>query len=142
LPLEAFPIERCAAIAAAIARWPAEAARILEANALDPEVEAALDRHYSDAIRKETVRGKTGLLRAYDAAYVAQLEKERGPITAEEHARLVVAAERGNVDVVLRELGVPPAAFMRIRRLWIAKSAADGELGARVRQAIEAERDR
>jgi hypothetical protein len=33
--------------------------------------------------------------RAFDAAYVGRIEEERGILTVEEHARLVVAAERG-----------------------------------------------
>ncbi len=95
LPIEEYPIERCAAITASIARRRAAKAQILEENELDPTTWDALDHFWNDAIRKETERSKTELLSAYDAAYVAQLERERGPILVEEYARLTVAAERG-----------------------------------------------
>jgi hypothetical protein len=80
------------------------------------------------------------LLRAYDAAYVAQLEKERGPITVEEYARLVVASERGGAAPLLEELRMPRGAFMRIERVWLDRVAEDDALAASVRKAILAAR--
>ena len=77
---------------------------------------AALDKHWNDAISRETARGKTRLLQAYDAAYVAQLEQERGPLQVEEYARLVVAAERGGTGKVLAEMTLPRRA-MRCSRV-------------------------
>ena len=142
IPLAGLSLERCATIAASIARRVADRPQILEENELTRESWDALNRRWTEAIRVETALGKTGLLRAYDLAYVAQLEKERGPITTEEHARLVVAAERRLADAVMQELGLPPEAFMRIRRLWIAKTAANAKLGAAIRQAIETEWER
>jgi hypothetical protein len=76
------------------------------------------------------------LLKAYDAAYVAQLEKERGPITIDEYARLVIASERGQVAPTLTELKLPRGAVLRIERVWLDKVADDPELAANVRKAI------
>ena len=141
LPLETFPIDRCARIAASIARGQAEKTAILERNDLAPASWEALDRHWAEIISEQSRRGKANLMRLYDEAYVAQLEAERGAISVKEYAQLLVAAERGTVDSALRELTIPVVAWMRIRRRWIARTIEDGELGAKVRNALEAERD-
>jgi hypothetical protein len=135
-PITEIPIERCAAIAASIARRRADTARILEASALDVTTWAALSRRWKEAIRAETARGKTKLLRAYDAAYVARLEEERGQVSVDEYARLVIAAERGEAEDALEALSLPRGAMMRIERVWLARIAADPALGARVRRAV------
>jgi hypothetical protein len=137
LPLAAFPIERCAAIAASIARRPPERPRLLEAHGLRKLVWQDLEEHWSAAIRDEAVRGKNALRTTYDAAYVAQLEKERGPIDARAYAALVVAAERGQSDRALADLDLPPGAMMRIRMVWLARLAKDPALAAEARGAIE-----
>lgn len=103
---------------------------------------ARLAQHWDEAIAAETRRGRSRLLGSYDAAYVGQLEKERGPITPEEHARLVVAAERGGVEGACRALELPAEAFMRVRRLWIERCAADPRVGAAARRAVAAEREK
>jgi hypothetical protein len=135
-----MPIEQCAAIAASIARRKPDTALILKEHKVTPSDWAAVERYWSDAIRKETDRGKTALLAAYDAAYVAQLERERGPITVEEYARLVVAAERGGIGDALAELKLPRGAMLKIERVWLAKVAEDSALAGAVRRAIEAAR--
>jgi hypothetical protein len=99
-----------------------------------------VEKFWSESIRKETDRGKTALLKAYDAAYVGQLEKERGPITVEEYARLVVASERGATAQALEELSLPRGAFLRIERVWLERVSADDALAATVRKAILAAR--
>jgi hypothetical protein len=137
-----IPIELCAAITASIERRDGERAQILEENGL---TEGAWDEHsrrWARRIQDETDRSRTGLLRAFDGAYVGRIEEERGPITEEEHARLVVAGERRGADEAMKALGLPRAAFLRIRRIWIARSAASADLGKRVRRAIELERER
>ncbi|MDC0742773.1 DUF2169 family type VI secretion system accessory protein [Polyangium mundeleinium] len=140
LPLDDYPIERCAKITASIARRRDERAEILEAEELDLARFADLERHWADSIRAESERGKTRLLKAFDAAYVARLEEERGPITPAEYARLVVAGERGHAERTLAELGLPRASMLRIEREMLARTAADPSLGERIRHAIEAER--
>jgi hypothetical protein len=141
LPLEAYPLARCAAIAASLARRKPDAAAILAEHALSRSRWEALTRHWQDAIRAESARGQTTLLSAYDDAYVAQLEAERGPIRVEEHARLLVATERGAESDALTALSLPPGAGMRLSRVWARRIAADAELGKAVRDAIEAARE-
>lgn len=136
-----FPIERCAAITAAMARRRAESARILEAHDLTSCRWATIEQYWSEAIRKETAKGKRALLMAFDAAYVAQLEKERGPIQVEEYARLVVAAERGNTDEILADLTLPRGALMRIERVWLEKISDDAGLAGSVTRAVEVARE-
>lgn len=137
-----FPVERCGALTAAIAMARPETARILEAEGLAPERWEAVKKHYQDGMRDERARGKSALMNAFDAGYVAGVEERRGPIQVEEYARLVVGAERGVVESVLGELGLPAGAPMRIERVWAAKMMADPALARRVRDAIETERDR
>ena len=55
--IEDYPIERCAAITASIARRRAETAQILDENRLDPARWAELSQHWKEAITKETGRG-------------------------------------------------------------------------------------
>ncbi len=76
-------------------------------------------------IRAETGRGRKAQLRAYDTAYVGQIEEERGAIGVEEYARLVIAVERGKGEAVLGEMGLPGDAMMRIRRVWLDRTVKD-----------------
>ncbi|AKT36333.1 DUF2169 family type VI secretion system accessory protein [Chondromyces crocatus] len=142
LPLDAYPIERCARIAARRALRPPDQSAILQAESLSENTWEALHGHWLQQLEVAPQRRRKTLLSAYDSAYVAQLEAERGPITVEEHAQLAVAAERGDTARALQELGLPLEVLMRLRRVWIAKIAADQALGVRVRRAINAERDR
>ncbi len=141
LPLDEFSLERCAEIAASMARRKAEVPRILEQNKLERATWEALDKHWADTIRAETRRGNVAGLKAYDAAYVGQLEKERGPIRVEEYARLVIANERGTAGEVLAELTLPRGAVMRIERVWLERVGEDMRLGAHVNAAIETARE-
>ena len=136
--LDGYPVERCAAIAASVARSRSDRAAILERNDFTEETWKAVERRWAGAISEEATRGKAGLLRAYDEAYLAQLEVERGPITVKEYARLVVAAERGTEPEALVELGLPRGAMLRVQRVWMKKMSA---LGRQVREAVEAERE-
>jgi hypothetical protein len=141
LPVEAYPIERCAGIAASLARRKEERAATLEENELSEERWAALDRHWAEVVREASARGKTGPLQAYDDAYVARLEAERGDITVQQYAALMVAAERGTEADALASLGLPRGALLRIQRVWLRKMVERRELGKQVRDAIEAARD-
>src|SRR5262249_42120893 len=114
-PVERYPLERCAAIAASVARTESEKARILEEHELDPRTWAALDRYWNDRVRARAALGSAAPLKAYDEAYVAQLEKERGPIRVEEYARIVAAQERGATEEELAALGLPGGALLRIQ---------------------------
>ncbi|WP_437963220.1 DUF2169 domain-containing protein [Sorangium sp. So ce260] len=142
LPVGAYPLARCAAIAARLARRPAAQGEILEAEALSPDTWDALHAHWLDAIRADVGRGKRRLLASYDAAYIAALEAERGPITAGEYARLVIASERGNDAQALAELGLPDGVLLRLRRVWLERIVKDPvaaqEVRAAMRRAAEA----
>ena len=85
-----------------------------------------------------TERGKTEKLKAYDAAFVAQLEEERGLLAVEEYARIVISSERGTTATTLAELGLPEAAVLRIQRVWMNKMGKDPELRRLARSAVEA----
>ncbi|MBI4704653.1 MAG: DUF2169 domain-containing protein, partial [Deltaproteobacteria bacterium] len=134
--------EQCGAIAASLARRPDEAADILKESKLGPEAWKTIEAHWAEQIRDETGRGKARLLRAYDTAYVARLEEERGTIEVEQYARLVVAAERGQAAEVLRELSLPSGALVRIERVFLRRLVERPGLGERVRKAVEAARER
>lgn len=140
-PVDDESIERCARIAASVARRKDDRAKILEAEKLDAERFAALQTHWNGAISAETDRGKTKLLEKFDDAYVGRLEEERGVIQPEEFARIVVSAERGHADVTMRELGLPSSAVMRVERVFLRRTAKDLDLAQRVLRAINAERD-
>ncbi|HTN89163.1 MAG TPA: DUF2169 domain-containing protein [Sorangium sp.] len=135
-PLAAFPIERCAAIAAKLARRPADRDTILKAEELTPKTWQWLHVRRLDEIQDEVARRKKKLLSAYDAAYVAALEKERGPITAGEYAQLLIAAEQGQGQAALAELGLPDESMMRIRRVWLERIVKDKKAAAEVRAAM------
>ncbi|MFO0587854.1 MAG: DUF2169 domain-containing protein [Polyangiaceae bacterium] len=140
--LDAYPIDTCARIAASLAYRPGGQVEVLRAYGLDEATWARLDEHWGRALFEEGERQRNVLLKQHDAAYVAQIEAERGPITVEEYARLLVASERGGAEAVLASLHIPEGANMRIRRVWIARIARDMDLGSRVRRALMAERGR
>jgi hypothetical protein len=137
LPLDDVPLPRCAALDASMARRSVEAAEILHTARLDDATWRRVKAHYAEAIRAEARRGKTTSLKAYDRAYVAQLEAERGALREAEFARIAVAAERGESRAALAELELPAEALPRIQRVWIANMARDAALGAKVREAID-----
>lgn len=133
---ERYPLTRCAAIAASVARRRDEKATILDKHELSPAQWAELQEHWADAIKLDLKRGKATLLASYDEAYVAQLEAERGPIGVEEYAKLVVAAERGVEPETLVELDLPQGATLRLNRVWLRKTMQDKTLARRVRDAV------
>jgi hypothetical protein len=139
LKLGDFPLERCAALAASVARRKSEKAAILKRNDLTPHQWTELETYWAEAIQEETKRGKTEMLSAYDQAYVAQLETERGTITVDEYAQLTVAAERGTERETLAKMDLPRGAMLRLRRVWLKRTAADASLAKRVREALEEE---
>jgi hypothetical protein len=89
---------------------------------------------------QERKRGKSAFRDAYDDAYIAQIERGRGPIQLEEYARLEVAIERCNAAPTLADLRLPRAALMRLQRVWLRKIMADASLITRLQQAVAAAR--
>ncbi len=120
-PIADFPLERCAAIAASLSMRPADTTTILETQKLDCPTWTALERHWATAIKTALSEGDATLLRAYDAAFVASLEKLRGPITADEHARIVAARARGRSADVLTVLGLPAIAVLPLERVLLQR---------------------
>lgn len=140
LPLAEYPIERCAALSASLARRPDRRQDLLASHPLDPSTWEALRRRWDEALRDEARRGRADLLRAHDAAFVEQLERERGPITPEQYARLTVAAERERRDEVLVELDLPREALLPVERVYLARTMQDPRLRTSVRAAMTAAR--
>ena len=137
-PYEKYPLERCARIAASVARTREKKGEILDAHGLDEAKWEPLRQHWLDEIKKDTERGKTEKLKAYDAAFVAQLEDERGPIAVEEYARIVISAERGTTNQTLHELQLPEGSMLRIQRVWMGRMGKDPDLRRLVQSAVEA----
>lgn len=139
LPLDKYPVESCAAIAARIAQRPEDEGAILEAEKLSKETWEAVHAHWLDAIREEATRGKRKMLSAYDIAYVAALEADRGPITPTEYARILIAAERGQGEQMLTKLRLPEGVMIRLRRVWLERTVKDPKVGEEVRAAMRRE---
>jgi hypothetical protein len=92
-------------------------------------------------MKAETKRGKTALLKRYDAAYITELERGRGPISAHEYARVAAAADPEDAARALEELKLPDGALMRLHRVWLGKMTKDPALGESVRKAMERARE-
>ncbi|KYF69906.1 DUF2169 family type VI secretion system accessory protein [Sorangium cellulosum] len=134
--IEEVSVEACAALDASLALRPHEKDRILREGRLDEPAWARLRAAWAAEIKRALRRGRNELLRAYDAAYVAQLERERGPISADELARITVGAERGDLAAALRDVALPEESAIRVQRTWIARIARDAALGDEVRKAV------
>jgi len=137
LPLNTYPIERCAAIAASIAHRKLDKAAVLQAHDLTPEVWTALDVFWREASQQESQRGNLTLLHAYDAAYVSEIEAQRGSITVDEYARLTIAVDNGSAQDILAELDLPRGALMRVQRVWLDRVSQSSALAHQVRDAVE-----
>lgn len=139
--LSAFTVERWARIVASLDAAPDAEADILAANDLDAAGWEQIDAHWVDAQQRRLEGGDATLLDAGDDAYVARLEEERGPITAEDHARLVAALERGAIEAALVALEIPEAAVPTLERVWTRRCAADAALADAERRELDARRE-
>ncbi|TKD06646.1 hypothetical protein [Polyangium fumosum] len=124
LPLDLFPVERVARLDAALALAPENAPRILDTHQLDPATWIALRQHCQTALRAALRDGDPAPLRAYDVAFVAELERVRGPIAASQHAELVQAAARGRRSEAFARLGLPHLAALAIERVMVQRACA------------------
>lgn len=134
---EAYPPERCGAIAARLACDPGSAGDVLRAEELDEARWQRVHTHWLDRIRDEAARSRKRLLSDYDGAYVAALEAMRGPIAVGDYARLAEAAERSAIEVALAERGLPEGTWPRIHRVWIERMVKDVRLGKQIRSEID-----
>lgn len=141
IAFEEHPPAICGAIAARLACDDGcSTDDILCAAQLDRARWQRVHDHWQSRIRDEAARGRTTALASYDSAYVGALESQRGPITVDLYSQLAEAAERGVVDVALKERGLPPGAWPHIHRLWIQRTVKDLGLARCVRAAITAVR--
>jgi hypothetical protein len=130
-----YPLERYAALAAELVEGNAPRDAVLATRDLDERARSAIERHWFEAIKKDGKRGSGKLQRAYDAAYVATVEGFRGPVTAQDYAKLALAVERHSVDDVLDELRIQRPALMSVIRVWTKRVSADTLLQAEVSTA-------
>jgi hypothetical protein len=133
---EDFAIERCATMTVRLARHKLQRVQILEAEKLSAEQWTAIEKYWMDAIRMENKSGKNMLLERFDVSYIAQIEKERGPIDVQQYAKLMVAAERGTIDDLLKDWGLPGGILLRLERVWMKRLATHPPLGEEVQEAI------
>lgn len=131
-----LPIEQVAEIQAEIAEERSARVEVLDGRGLTEEVWAATEQRWVRALEEEAGRGSSTLRRASDAAYVAAVERLRGPITGEEYARILIGLERGRAAEELDALRIQRPALMRIVRVWTKKVAGDARLGREVRAVM------
>lgn len=137
-PVERFPIEHCAIIAASFARSPADGAKTLERYGISEDDWDAIEGYWTQVLKKDAAEYEDRRLWVYDRAFVMRLEELRGPITPEEYARLTLAQARdkGALTRALRDLGLPWGASQRIQRVYDERMVANPHLAAAVRAAM------
>ncbi|WP_437655273.1 DUF2169 domain-containing protein [Sorangium sp. So ce1182] len=135
---EAYPPERCAAIAACLACDEGSTNDVLHAEELDDARWQRIHAYWLDRIGEEVARCRKRLLSIYDSAYVSALEAKRGPITLDDYARLAEAAERSAIAGALAERGLPQGAWPHVHRVWIGRMVKDVRLGKQLWDAIDA----
>ncbi|UQA57128.1 DUF2169 family type VI secretion system accessory protein [Polyangium aurulentum] len=129
-------LEETATIAAELAEGKTERAKILDAHGVGEGAWKANETRWKKALEEEQGRGKSTLRGTYDTAYVARVEKFRGPILLEEYARIIVGLERGRANGVLDVLKIQQPALMPIVRVWTKKAAKDTKLGEESKKAL------
>ncbi len=121
-------LEQLATITAEIVEARSSRAAILEAHGLtEGEWGTASDR-WTGKLDRESARGGNKLRAPHDLAYLAAVERFRGPITLAEYARVVIAIERGGADPTLEKLAIQRPALMPLLRVWTKKVATDPRL--------------
>ena len=107
---------------------PHELDEIIDAADLSVPRFELVEERWQKAINEELERGMWALGAAFDDAYVARIEAERGVIDVPTYARIDVARERGRSGPLLDELAIPRVAAMPITRCWIRRIAGDFEI--------------
>lgn len=79
-------------------------------------------------------------VKAYDGAFVAALERIRGPFGAIDYAAITVGLERGKAGELGARYQLGPADLMRVQRVGALRAAADPSLAAAVSSAAAAAR--
>jgi hypothetical protein len=120
----------CATVAARIDLQPDARDDVLTEARLDAEQWTASTEHWEAVIAGELGAGIQQTLKCFDAAYVAEIERVRGPIEPER------AAERGRMAEMLRTHRLPIEGWMRIKRTWIRTLCLEPALRARYFAAL------
>lgn len=137
-----FALPRVARIRASLDLEPERGDEILAASEVSDDQWDALEDLTDREIRARTRGGDTSLLARFDETYLGHVEVDRGEVTLVEHARLVVAEERGTVDDLASELGIPARALLRLGRVWQRKAATDAGIAHDLRRAVAEWRSR
>ncbi len=120
-----FTVERVARIAASLDLEPELQSDILSANELDEDAWERIEGAHDDALRSALEAGDSSRLEAYDAAYLARIEEERGEISLADYGSIVAAASNGSTASRLAELEIPEAAEMVLVRVFERRLGAD-----------------
>ena len=131
-------VERYAAIAAELRMKGSDRSQILKANGLSSASWADIDERWSEAIAQALESGDRALVHAFDASYVATLERLGKRIGVHEYARILVGIERGEVGGVLASLELALSDLVRIQRVWAKRLAETPPLGVEVEKAVDA----
>ena len=83
------------------------------------------DRYWVEFADSQAMASNVEYLQAYDSAFVRRLEQLRGPLTAEDFAAAVGAAEPGAAITALGQ-----AALARVMREWMSRLSSDPEFGS------------
>jgi hypothetical protein len=122
-----FTVERVARIAASLDLEPELQSDILSANELDEDAWERIEGAHDDALRSALAAGDSSRLEAYDAAYLARIEEERGEISLADYGSIVAAARSGSTASRLAELEIPEAAEMVLVRVFERRRAERNE---------------
>lgn len=137
-PSEVSELERCAAIAGALAAASgSDRAEILRDHELGPDAFRAMERRQRKAMTDAARRGDDSARDRFDDVFVRAWEDERGePLDPETFARLSRAQERGRLSAALEDAELDSAVWARLRRVMKRRMAADAALAQRVADAF------
>lgn len=120
---------------------PEDEATILEETEIEPDAWQAEDRRADRMLADAAQRGDVAVLAAFDDAYCAQLDTERGEaVDAQAYAALELSVERDRTDVELARQRIPADAFFPVKRRWARAMIDDPALRRDFRDALETAR--
>ncbi|MCA9621761.1 MAG: hypothetical protein KC731_22210 [Myxococcales bacterium] len=127
-PVDPTSLEGYARLRAAMDARPELRDDWLAEAGLDLDGWECLEHDWLERLAPAFEAGDPHLTEAYDEAYVARLEVERGPIDLITVARLELALRQQAFALVADALDIPREAFVRIRRVWTRRLLRDAEL--------------
>jgi hypothetical protein len=129
-------IAKFAAITAELGELRLPRCEVLGAHGLSDARWVEAEKRWSGALAEEAKRGQRALLEAHDDAFVKAWQAIRGPFDVVDYARLTVATERGELTAVLDAMAIRRTLWMRLKRIYSRRIAADPAFAARVKQAL------